>query len=63
MQEQKRIQDSDTQPDPIHELWLIYCQLKDAETDPDDREQLITSTRIRLGHALNLLRRYQFERK
>ena len=62
MQEQ-RIPDNDTRPDPIHELWLIYCRLKDAETDPAAREQLISSTRTRLAHVLNLFSRYQFEPK
>lgn len=42
----------------LHELWLIYCQLKDAEIaqGASDREELISSARARLGHALNRIR-------
>jgi hypothetical protein len=46
--------------DQIHELWLIYCQLKDAETDLPSREELITSARGRLGYVVNALHRVQF---
>jgi hypothetical protein len=46
---------NDKWKDHIHELWLIYCQLKDAETDLLAREQLISSARGRLGLVLNAL--------
>jgi hypothetical protein len=52
-----------TGEDQIHELWLIYCQLKDAETDLPGREQLIRSARKRLGQVLNALHRVRFEPK
>jgi hypothetical protein len=58
MHEQPMQQD-DTCVDPIHELWLIYCRLKDAETDPDAREQLLSSARTQLGCVLNALNRFQ----
>ena len=45
--------------DHIHELWLIYCQLKDAETDLPAREEFIRSARGRLGLVLNALHRLQ----
>jgi hypothetical protein len=57
------MQDNDTCEEPIHELWLIYCLLKDAETDPDAREQLITSARGRLGRVVNTLNRYSLRSK
>jgi hypothetical protein len=41
----------------IHELWLIYCLLKDAETDLRAREELITSARVQLGRTVNTLNR------
>ena len=46
----------------IHELWLIYRQLKNAETAQvaSEREELISSARARLGHALNALNRIRF---
>jgi hypothetical protein len=47
--------------DPTHELWLIYCQLKHAETEPEAREQLISSARYRLGRVLNALNHFRFE--
>jgi len=47
--------------DQIQELWLIYCQLKDAETDLPAREQLISSARERLGHVVNALHRVRFK--
>ena len=47
---------NDKWEDQIHELWLIYCQLKDAETDLTAREQLISSAKVRLGHVVNALR-------
>jgi hypothetical protein len=60
MQEQ-RMNDNDS--DPIHELWLIYCKLKDAETDPATREPLISSARAQLGTVLSALNHYHFEPK
>jgi hypothetical protein len=38
MQQQRMQDNNDTEP--IHQLWLIYCKLKDAETDPTAREHL-----------------------
>ena len=62
MQEQSK-QDNDNGKDPTHELWLIYCQLKHAETEPETREELISSARYRLGRVLNALNRFRFELK
>lgn len=61
MQEQST-QNNDNK-DPTHELWLIYCQLKHAETEPEAREQLISSARYQLGRVLNVVNRFQFELK
>jgi hypothetical protein len=55
MQEQGA-KNNDKCKDPTHELWLIYCQLKNAETEPEVREQLISSARYRLGQVLNALK-------
>lgn len=50
--------------DPIHELWLIYCQLKDAEAaSPDSREELVSLVRTQLGQLVNELNRFGFELK
>lgn len=54
MQEQS-IQDENKLGDAIHELWLIYCQLKDAEENPADCEHLISSARAHLGEIVNVL--------
>jgi hypothetical protein len=62
MQEQST-QTNDNCKEPTHELWLIYCQLKHAETEPKAREQLISSARYRLGRVLNALNRFRFELK
>jgi len=56
-------QNNDNSKDPTQELWLIYCQLKNAETDPEVREQLISSARYRLGRVLNALNHFRFELK
>lgn len=56
------MQDIDTGEDLTHELWLIYCDLKDAETDPDARV-LVSSARERLGHLVNVLNRLRVEPK
>ena len=37
----------------IHQLWLIYSQLKDAENDPDRRLELLERSREALGQVLN----------
>lgn len=57
------MQDNDIHHEPIHELWLIYCLLKDAETDPDARLQLISSARTQLGRVVNVLNRSRTEPK
>jgi hypothetical protein len=62
MQEQSS-QNNDNSKAPTHQLWLIYCQLKHAETEPEAREQLISSARYQLGRVLNVLNRFQFELK
>ena len=49
--------------DQVHELWLIYCQLKDAEIDLLAREQLISSARGPLGNVVNSLHRVRLEPK
>lgn len=45
--------------DLTHELWLIYCLLKDAEANPDACVQQINSARLQLGCVVNTLNRYQ----
>ena len=47
------MQDNDNYQDLAHELWLIYCQLKDAEIDAATSEKLVASARYRLGQAVN----------
>jgi hypothetical protein len=47
----------------IHELWLVYCQLKDAQSDPVACAELIRSARERLGRAVNTLNRLLAEPK
>ena len=61
--QERRMQDNDRRPGPIHELWLIYCKLKDAEMDPSAREQLISSARAHLGQVVNALNGSDFEPK
>ena len=39
--------------DVRHQLWLIYTQLKDAESDPDKRLELLEHSREELGKVLN----------
>jgi len=36
-----------------HQLWLIYSQLKDAESDPHKRLELLEHSREELGKVLN----------
>lgn len=57
------MQDNDKCEGHIHELWLIYDQLKDAETDPAVRNQLISSARARLGQVVNALNGFRLEPK
>ncbi len=38
-----------------HQLWLIYCQLKDAEGDSDRRLFLLEKSRVELGQALRAI--------
>jgi len=38
-----------------HQLWLIYSQLKDAETDAVQRLELLEYSREKLGKVLNEL--------
>ena len=40
-----------------HQLWLIYSQLKDAESDPDQRLELLERSREDLGKVLNEMNR------
>jgi hypothetical protein len=45
-------------PDDIrHQLWLIYEQLKDAESDSDKRFELLQQSREELGQIINQLNR------
>ena len=55
--------DNDKCADSIHMLWLIYCQLKDAEDDPASREELVSSARARLGDAVKDLNHLRIEPK
>lgn len=57
------MQDNDKCESHIHELWLIYGQLKDAEVDQISRDQLISSARARLGNIVNTLNGYRLEPK
>jgi hypothetical protein len=43
--------------DFLHELWLIYTQLKDAESKSDQRLELLECSREQLGKVLNRLYR------
>lgn len=40
-----------------HQLWLIYEQLKDAEADPDRRNELLEKSREELGKVINQMHR------
>ena len=44
-------------PEFIHELWLIYSQLKDAESDSEKRLDLLEDSRFQLGKVINRLYR------
>jgi hypothetical protein len=50
------------QADLLHELWLIYCRLKDSEADPDNQPYLLIHSRERLGHLLNVMHRAEITR-
>ncbi len=39
--------------DVRHQLWLIYEQLKDAESDPERRLELLEQSREELGKIIN----------
>ena len=43
--------------DVRHQLWLIYSRLKDAESDPDQRLELLEHSREELGQVLNEMNR------
>ena len=43
--------------DVRHQLWLIYSQLKDAESDPTERLELLERSREELGRVLNQMNR------
>jgi hypothetical protein len=47
--------------DDIHALWLVYCQLKEAEAIATDGYELICSARAELGRAINRLNRLLLE--
>lgn len=40
-----------------HRLWLIYGQLKEAETDAEQRLALLEQSRDELGQILNCINR------
>lgn len=45
-------------PDDIrHQLWLIYSQLKDAESDSERQLELLQRSREELGEVINQLNR------
>lgn len=37
----------------IHQLWLVYSQLKDAEANPVQRVELLERSRAELGELIN----------
>jgi len=43
--------------DVHHRLWLIYCQLKTAEIDSEQRLMLLEKSRYELGRILNAVNR------
>jgi hypothetical protein len=43
--------------DACHQLWLIYVQLKDAESDAERRLELLERSREELGRVLNSMTR------
>jgi hypothetical protein len=43
--------------DFAHELWLIYSQLKDAESDAERRLDLLERSREQLGQVINRMNR------
>jgi hypothetical protein len=43
--------------DFLHQLWRIYSQLKDAESNPEQRLELLERSREELGKSLNCLYR------
>jgi hypothetical protein len=45
-----------------HELWLIYVQLKDAESDSVRRLELLQHSREELGRVLNSMARDDVQR-
>lgn len=47
--------DDQESDDSAHDLWLIYCQLKDAESDSNRRLELLQQSREELGRVLNAL--------
>lgn len=49
--------------DDIHALWLVYCQLKEAEAVATDGYELICSARMDLERAINRLNRLLLEPK
>lgn len=44
--------------DVCHQIWLVYSQLKDAESDPERRYELLENSREKLGKALNRMYRW-----
>jgi len=60
--DKRPIQTSDTR-DVCHRLWLIYAQLKDAESDPDRRLELLQRSREELGQAVNAMNRSHFQQE
>lgn len=43
--------------DVRHQLWLVYEQLKEAESDTERREQLLEKSREELGQIINEMHR------
>ncbi len=44
---------SDFRTDLAHQLWLLYLQLKDCESNESKRSELLEKSRIELGQIIN----------
>jgi hypothetical protein len=49
--------------DVCHQLWLIYAQLKEAESDPERRLELLQRSREELGQAVNGMSQSRFQKE
>ena len=55
MKQQSHTQFVDELNDVSHQLWLTYSQLKDAESTPDQRLELLEHSREELERQINRL--------